>query len=903
MGNDVRRCNECGLPIADESAAVCPKCGTTSVLPTTAAGSAADDSADRIGPYRILTLLGEGGMGAVYLAEQQVPHRRVAVKVIKAGMDTRQVVGRFDVEREALAMMDHPNIAAVYEAGTTSGGRPYFAMEYVAGVPITDYCDRHQLTTRDRLSLFLQVCAAIHHAHQKGVIHRDIKPSNILVTVVDGRPQPKVIDFGVAKAINHRLTEKTVFTELGILIGTPGYMSPEQAEMTGLDIDTTTDIYALGVLLYELLAGALPFDPKRLRSAGFDEIRRIIREEEPAKPSTRLSGLGPAATEVARKHHTDLTTLTRQLQGDLDWITLKAMEKDRTRRYGSASELAADLQRHIADEPVLARPTGVGYRARKFVKRHRAAVGGAVAGLLFLTAFGVAMAVQSARIAVERDAAARERDRAEAVSTFMTSLFEASDPNRSKGEKVSARQLLDQGRQRLERELVDQPQTRAALLHTIGRVYRILEVEKEAESAIREALKIRESATGKDRGDYADTLYELGRLNVRVKGRVPGDLDEQVLRIRREVFGPEHPKVAQALGTLASNYRGQGKLAESERYYKEAIAMSGRVNALADQGLSKVNLAALLNNQGRFPEAIDLLREAIPVLTQIHGTDHTSVLTGRRNLSIAYSRMGRNEEAEPVQRENLQVMRRLFGPAHFNVAGGLQNLGDTLNLLGQYDEAERLFREALEIYQRGRAGPHEQLAWTLSGLASILKNLERYQESERDYREALVVFKAADVKGDAAAWALDGLGDLYYKMRRFDDAERVARDAIGIRNATKGDGSVFPGSHELLARVVCEQKASSEGEQLARESLTSREQGTPPNPAAIAMAEAILGRCLAAAKRFDEAEKLLLGAHAQLAGSRGPGREDLRYAARSLVFLYDSWPKPDQAAVWRAKAQ
>ena len=434
-----------------------------------------------IGPYRILSLIAEGGMGAVYLAEQQTPQRRVALKVIKAGMDTRHVVARFETEREALALMDHPSIATVFDAGETHSGRPYFVMEYVAGVPITDYCDRHNLRTRERLALFLQVCSAVQHAHQKGVIHRDLKPSNVLVTVVEGNPIPKVIDFGVAKATSRRLTEKTLFTELGLLVGTPEYMSPEQAEMTGLDVDTRTDIYALGVLLYELIVGALPFDSVRLRRAGYAEIQRIIREEEPARPSTRLSSLGATASEVARRRHTDLPSLMRELRGDLDWITLKSMEKDRTRRYASASELAADLSRHLADEPVSARPANFAYRSRKFVRRHRAGVAIGAAAIAVLVAFGATMAVQSSRIAAQRDLATRERDRAERVSGFLVSLFEASDPDRSKGEKVTARQILDLGRQRLDSELKDQPQTRAALLHTIGSVYAALDLNDVAE--------------------------------------------------------------------------------------------------------------------------------------------------------------------------------------------------------------------------------------------------------------------------------------------------------------------------------------------------------------------------------------------------------------------------------------
>src|SRR5439155_13788444 len=336
-------------------------------------------AAQRIGPYRVLDVLGEGGMGTVYLAEQQQPiHRRVALKVIKRGMDSSEVIARFESERQALALMDHPHIARVFDAGATEDGRPYFAMEYVPGVPITEYCDRNRLPNRDRLELFMEVCQAVNHAHQKGIIHRDIKPSNVLVAVRDGKAAPKVIDFGVAKATDHRLTERTLFTHLGQLVGTPEYMSPEQAE-SGLDIDTRTDIYSLGVLLYELLVGVLPFDAKALRQAGYGEILRIIRDEEPPKPTTRLHTLGATAGEIADRRRTDMRSLERQIRGDLDWITMKALDKDRGRRYGSASDLAADILRHLSDEPVTASPPGAMYRAGKFMRKRRGLVAAALA--------------------------------------------------------------------------------------------------------------------------------------------------------------------------------------------------------------------------------------------------------------------------------------------------------------------------------------------------------------------------------------------------------------------------------------------------------------------------------------------------------------------------------------------
>ena len=464
-----------------------------------------------VGNYKLLQQVGEGGFGVVYMAEQAKPVQRiVALKIIKPGMDSRQVIARFEAERQALALMDHPNIAKVHEAGTTETGRPYFVMELVKGVPITKYCDENHLSLRERLELMLPVCHAVQHAHQKGVIHRDLKPSNVLVAEFDDKAVPKIIDFGVAKATAQRLTERTMFTEYGQVVGTVEYMSPEQAKFNQLDIDTRSDIYSLGVLLYELLTGTTPFERKRLNEAAFDEVLRIIREEEPPRPSTRLS-TSETLPSVAAHRHTEPSRLCNEVRGELDWIVMRSLEKDRQRRYQTASALADDIEHYLTDKPVQACPPSTAYRLKKFVRRNRAGVlaGSAIAAALLL---GMTLAV-AGFVHARREAkvAAAEAAKATAISEFLQTALQSANPDQAKGADYTVRQLLDDVSASLGDQLAGNPQVEAEIRATIANAYRRLNLLELAAAQYEAALLLCRRSDGSGQTKYAAILVDYAQ--------------------------------------------------------------------------------------------------------------------------------------------------------------------------------------------------------------------------------------------------------------------------------------------------------------------------------------------------------------------------------------------------------
>jgi eukaryotic-like serine/threonine-protein kinase len=601
-----------------------------------------------IGRYKVLEKVGEGGCGVVYVAEQTVPvRRRVALKVIKLGMDTKQVVARFEAERQALAIMDHPNIAKVLDAGATDSGRPYFVMELVKGERITDYCDKHKLSTRERLDLFVKICHAIQHAHQKGIIHRDIKPSNILVAMHDGVPVPKVIDFGIAKATEQRLTEKTVYTALEQMIGTPAYMSPEQAEMTGLDIDTRSDIYSLGVLLYELLTGSTPFDAHELVASGLELMRRTIREKEPARPSTRLTTMVEGnLTATAKLRQTDPSKLIRLLRGDLDWIVMKCLEKDRTRRYETANGLSSDLLRHVNNEPVIARPPSNAYRFQKAWRRNKGTFAAAtMIAIVLVTATGIS-AWQAVRATRAQTLAKQRLAESEAISKFLTEVFRSPDPERD-GRAITAAETLGAAADKLETDLANQPAYRAELQATLAQTYDGLGLFREAIPLQEKVRDYYLAASGPEHPDTLTAMNNLAHFYEKVGRRDEAiKLDERGLTLRRKVNGPEHPDTLQAMGNLAVSLDAAGRQDEAIKLGEQVLALRRRVSGPEhpDTLQAMGNLAISLDAAGRRDEALKLQEELLVLNRKISGPDNTNTLEAMHELARYDCSVGRNEE-------------------------------------------------------------------------------------------------------------------------------------------------------------------------------------------------------------------------------------------------------------------
>ena len=711
------------------------------------------DGSREIGPYRILRVLGRGGMGIVYLAEQTSPiRRRVALKVLKAGLDTEQVIARFESERQALAVMDHPNIAKVFDGGMTPSGRPYFAMEVVYGIPINRYANNHRLSVPQRLRLFLSVCSAVQHAHLKGVIHRDLKPSNVLVVSGESAPVVKVIDFGLAKAVGVGLTEHSLVTQQGQQLGTPDYMSPEQASVSGLDVDSRTDIYSLGVILYELLVGCRPLI---LLTRPGEDLARALEETDVPRPSVRVKSLGDDADSVAHDRGATADSLRSQLRGDLDWIILKAMEKDRRRRYETAGALAMDIMRYLDDEPVLARPPSPSYRLSKFVRRHRAGVAAAAVALLAILAGGTAATAGLVHALAERERAEEAAATAQQAAAFLADLFEGSDPAMAGGTTLTARDLLDRGAARIPTEFAEQPAVQAMLLRTIGIAYQRLGAYDEAAALLEQAVALGERASP-----------------------------------------PDEPLLAEALHRLGMVYQTQGRAGEAEAALQRAIDLSRQRGEPASPELltRTVTLAGLYVSLGRYGDADPLLQEMTEIQEDLLGPDHPDVANTLFTRGALHLSMRDAEAAMPYLERSLAIRERALDPEHPLIGRSLLNLGAGHILMEQYDEAETVTQRAAEIFEHTLGQDHRDMGFAWHNLGKIRWAWGEYDEAEDFLLRAWRVKEAAlgpDNITMPTTYRI--LGNVYRDQGRLDSAEPLYRDALAIL-----DGSVEPGDPRIL---------------------------------------------------------------------------------------------------------
>ena len=820
---------------------------------------------ERVGPYRVVEPLGRGGMGAVLLAERADGQfeQRVALKLIRGGAASEQIVRRFQSERQILARLQHPHIARLLDGGLTDDGRPYFAMEYVDGVPLDQYCDANDAFTDKQIQLFRMVCEAVQYAHRRLVVHRDLKPSNILVTS-DGTV--KLLDFGIAKVLSDDGAPAAgTLTQTGHAVMTPAYAAPEQLRRG--PVTTATDVYALGVVLYELLAGRRPHDLSGCTPA---EIERAVCEQPPDPPS--------AVAPPGRR---------RALRGDLDVIVMKALRTEPERRYASAEQLADDLQHHLDGRPVTAQPDTVGYRTRKFFQRHRASV---TAATLIVMLIAALVGFYTIRLAQERDRARLEATTATLVSDFLQGLFAVSDPSASGGEDLTARAVLDQGAERIEHELADQPVVQARMMHVMGEVYQSLGAFDAAAPLLERALALRRESLSAEHLDVASSLNSLAVLRQETGQYAAADsLFRAALALQEKGLGPDDPAVAATLHNWGTLLHVQGQYERADSLFQRALTIrTAQFGAADPRTASTLNERATLRfDQDDLEGAETLYRQALEVRRRHFEGDHPDVAASLNNLAMVLRHKGQFDDAEALYREALAVRERLYDGPHPDVAHTLNHLARLYSSRGEYAAAEPVARRALAMRIEVFGAEHVETTASMGNLAGILGGLGRHEEQATHYRRALGIVQATLGPEHPYVAALGySLGSAYHAAGDSVEAERRYRESLTLHR------QLFPEGHAntaypliRLGALLSETGRADEAEPLLREAIALRTDALGADHWRVAVARSTLGLCLTALGRDAEAQRLLSESYDVLLSTHGPDDPRVRTAKARLDAL------------------